>query len=398
MPASQALPRPDYAGSVPAITERRETGDTPPAGHCEPVPVSFVSSHALLGGAELYLEALIEGLGPGWCRGVTCLEDGPFVDRLRSRGHRVDVLDGAGPTGVARSLPGLRRALRDQRARVVHANGIKAALACSLALRFTGLPILWMKHDFSFDRTLARLVAHGCREVVGNSTAVLEIFRDQESSRVRVIPPGITVPDIDRGVARRAVANLLSCRPDDPVVVQVGRIDPPKGQLELLEAAPGVLERQPRTRFAFLGAEEPGVRDYSDVLRARTRELGLDRAAYFLGHRDDALRIMAGCDVLAIPSLVREGLGLVAVEAMGVGTPAVGYARGALRDTLGGCGTVVAPRDRVALADAITRLIEDPEAWRRASECGRARARERFALTRTVEAMRERYRRLGTPS
>jgi glycosyltransferase involved in cell wall biosynthesis len=385
------------AVSVHPIAERGETGDTPPAADREPVPVSFVSSHALLGGSERYLESLIDGLGPGWCRGVTCLEDGPFVERLRSRGHRVDVLDGAGPAGVARSLPGLRRALRGQRPRVVHANGVKAALACSLALPFTGLPILWMKHDFSFDRTLARLVAHGCREVVGCSTAVIEIFRDQEGSRVRVIPPGITVPEIDRGAERRGVADLLSCRPSDPVVVHVGRIDPPKGQLELLEAAPAVLARQPATRFAFLGAEEPGAQAYSGVLRARARELGLETAARFLGHRDDALRIMAGCDVLAIPSLVREGLPTVAVEAMGIGTPVVGYGRGALRETLGGCGTVVSPGDRTALGDAITRLLGEPEWWRRAAECGQLRAADHFALNRTVEAMRERYRELGTP-
>jgi glycosyltransferase involved in cell wall biosynthesis len=383
---------------VPAVLERRETGDAPPAGDREPVPVSFVSSHALLGGSERYLESLIEGLGPGWCRGVTCLENGPFVERLRSLGHRVDVLDGAGPAGVPRALPGLRRVLRDQRPRVVHANGVKAALACSLALRFTGLPIVWVKHDFSFDRTLARLVAHGCREVVGCSTAVVEIFRDREGSRVEVIPPGITVPEIDRGAARRAVADLLSCRPDDPVVAHVGRIDPPKGQLELLEAAPGVLERQPKTRFALLGGEEPGAGAYSGVLRTRARELGLETAVRFLGHRDDALRIMAGCDVLAIPSLVREGLPTVAVEAMGIGTPVVGYARGALPETLGGCGTVVSPGDRTALGDAIVRLLQEPEWWRRASECGQARARECFALNRTVEAMRGRYRRLGSPS
>jgi glycosyltransferase involved in cell wall biosynthesis len=385
------------AASVYRITERREKGGNSPAGDREPVPVSFVSSHALLGGAELYLESLIDGLGLGWCRGVTCLENGPFVERLRSHGHRVDVLDGAGRTGVATSLPGLRRAVRSQRPCVVHANGIKAALACSLALRFTGLPILWIKHDFSFDRTLARLVAHGCREVVGCSTAVIEIFRDQEGSRVTVIPPGITVPGIDRGAARRGVAELLSCRPDDPLVVHVGRIDPPKGQLELLEAAPRILEQQPRTRFAFLGAEEPGARAYSGVLRARARELGLETAARFLGHRDDALRIMAGCDVVAIPSLVREGLPTVAVEAMGIGTPVVGYAQGALGETLGGCGRVVSPGDRTALGDAIIALLQEPERWRRASECGKARARERFALTRTVEAMRQRYRELGAP-
>jgi hypothetical protein len=58
-----------------------------------PVPVTFVISHAQMGGSERYLELLLERLEPGWVRGVVSLQDGPFVKRLSERGIRVDVVE-----------------------------------------------------------------------------------------------------------------------------------------------------------------------------------------------------------------------------------------------------------------------------------------------------------------
>ncbi len=121
----------------------------------EPVRVSFVSSHALGGGSERYLELLLGSLEPEWVAGVICLQDGPFVERLRSLGHSVEVVQTSGPGRASRcGAPRLRRALRRQAPDVVHANGVKAALAAGLATPGTGIPVLWLKHDFSWDGPL----------------------------------------------------------------------------------------------------------------------------------------------------------------------------------------------------------------------------------------------------
>src|SRR5262249_38543235 len=76
------------------------------------VPVTFLSSHAQLGGSERYLELLLDRLGPDWVHGVVSLEDGPFVGRLRARGHPVLVLPTPARLGILPAAWRLRRLLR----------------------------------------------------------------------------------------------------------------------------------------------------------------------------------------------------------------------------------------------------------------------------------------------
>ena len=105
----------------------------------------------------------------------------------------------------------------------------------------------------------------------------------------------------------------------------------------------------------------------------------------FLGHRDDAVQLIAGADVLVVPSLClpgfhgwREGGSLVTAEALMVGTPVLAYADPAVIETLEGCGTVVAPGDVATLASAMTALLADPERRRRTG-CVRSPPRARSA-------------------
>jgi glycosyltransferase involved in cell wall biosynthesis len=360
-----------------------------------PVPVTFVLSHAQTGGSEHYLDLLLDFLEPAWVNGVISLEDGPFVARLRAAGHDVAVIPTGSRVGVAGSALRLRRLLRARRPAVLHANGVKAALVAALATPRTGIPVVWVKHDFSWDGPLARAVAARCNQVVGVSEAVTATFRGRARARVRVVHNGIPPIERDRGAARELVRELVGG--DGEVVVLVGRLHPAKGQVELVEAAPRVLQRRPDTRFLLIGGDDPREPGYASVVRARIEGLGLEHAVTVRGHHPDSAGVMAGCVVVAVPSspdrrgMGREGFGLVGVEAMAVGTPVVGYASGALPEVLGGWAELVPEGDRAALAAAIVGLLEDPERRAELATLGRRLARERYSLDATVASMRERY-------
>jgi glycosyltransferase involved in cell wall biosynthesis len=366
------------------------------AGVDEAVPITFVISHALSGGSERYLELLLDHLEPAWVRTIVSLQDGPFVARLRAGGYRVEVL----PTGARVSmLPSawrLRRLLRAAPPAAIHANGVKAALVCTLATPRTGVPVIWVKHDFSWDGALARGIASRCDQVVGVSEAVTATFRGRARERVRVVHNGTPPLVRDRAASRELVRGLVGG--DGDVVVLVGRFHPAKGQIELVEAAPRVLERRPGTRFLLVGGEDPYQPAYARAVRARIEELGLGDALLVRDHHPDAPGVMAGADVVAIPSVPdergmgREGFGLVGIEAMAVGTPVVGYAGGALPEVLGDCAELVPEGDRAALADAIVRLLEDASRREELARCGREHVAERFTLDATVAGMRECYR------
>jgi glycosyltransferase involved in cell wall biosynthesis len=289
----------------------------------------------------------------------------------------------------------VRRLLLADRPAVVHANGVKAALVAALAAPRTGIPLIWVKHDFSWDGMLARLIASRCDEVIGVSDAVTAPFRGASRERVHVVHNGIPPMERDRSAGRELVRGLAGG--DGEVVVLVGRFHPAKGQIELVEAAPGVLERRPGTRFLLLGGEDPYQRGYAREVGARIEQLGLSDSVKVADHHADAPGVMAGCDLVAMPSMPdergmgREGFGLVGLEAMVVGTPVVGYAGGALPEVLGDCAELVPEGDREALAAAIVRLLEDAARREELAACGRRLTRERYSLDATVAGMRERY-------
>ena len=170
-----------------------------------PVRVAFVSSHASLGGAERYLELLLGALEPDWVSGVVCLASGPFVDVLRGHGYPTAVL----PTsprapGILRSAWRLRRLLAKTKPAVVHANGVKAALVAVLATRGSPVPVIWVKHDFSWDGPRARRLGRRCAQVVGVSRAVNETFHSDPRVERHVVHNGLAPVQVDRREGRRA--------------------------------------------------------------------------------------------------------------------------------------------------------------------------------------------------
>jgi glycosyltransferase involved in cell wall biosynthesis len=121
-------------------------------------------------------------------------------------------------------------------------------------------------------------------------------------------------------------------------------------------------------------------------LRARLEASGLANViwidelltspAAILGH-------LAAADVYVFPSR-HEGFPVALVEAIACGLPVVASDASGVQEILGippdGAGVVVAREDPAALADALARLLDDPE-WRRAlGACARRRAERHFSL------------------
>ena len=356
------------------------------------IPITFVSSHAQLGGQELYLLTLLEELGPDWIREVVVLEDGPLLELLGD--HPVTLIPTSRRAGIAFSGWRLRRHLRRQRAGLVHANGVKAALVCALARA----PFVWVKHDFSWDGWLARFVGRRSRLVIGVSRAVTETF-DDTGVETDVVLSGLGSIHADRSTARARLLEAIGPPQATFVAAIAARLDPTKGHGEVLAILPEVSRRARGFRLVIMGGEHEPHLEYAAALRRRIVAEGLEASVTLLGHREDAVELMSGCDAVLVPSVVRdrgfgrEGFSLTALEAMAVGTPVIGYDHGGLPEVVGGCGLLVPPGDREALAAAILRLVEDGGLRERLARCGIERAASDFALPRFVQEMKDRYRR-----
>ncbi len=375
------------------MLSRSEEAEAPSPG---PARVAFLSSHAQLGGSERYLELLLDHLGEDWVHRILALTDGPFVARLRSAGHEVDILETPARLGMIPVAWRLRRAMLADPPDVVHANGIKAALLAGHALVGTGIPVVWVKHDLYWDGRLAKIVAARCRRVISVSSAAGLTFGGRLGDRLAVVPNALPPVAVDRA-AGRALALELAGTSDAEVVVLAGRLHRAKGQHEAVELAAELRSERPRLRWLLVGDEDRYTPSYAAELHARVAELGLRDTVRFTGYRVDLLEILSGCDAAIVPSgpdergMGREGFGLVALEAMAVGTPVVGYADGGVPEVLGPCGLLPAPGDRTELGRALVRVLEDRPLRDRLASCGRARVAERFALSALVATMRGHY-------
>jgi glycosyltransferase involved in cell wall biosynthesis len=360
--------------------------------------VTFVSPFAQPAGSERYLGLVLDGMPRPSIRDVVFLQEGPFADAVRQRGYPVSVIPTSkGVLSLLRAAIRLRRLLGSQPPQLVHANGVKAALVAALALLGKRIPLVWVKHDLSFDRSLARVLATRCRLVVGVSDASVSIFTGRTRRKVRVVPNALPRTEVDRPAARSRLLEALGLTEPAVVVGVVGRLYRMKGQHELVEIVPTVLERVPRLHVAFLGGVDESVPEYAAALRRRVSQLGLDGAVTFLGHRGDAAELIGGLDALVVPSVPaergnREAFSLVALEAMAAGTPVVGYAEGGLPEVLGSCALLVPTGDRAALQDALSRVLEDEQLGRRLADCGRRRVARRYTLEAMLESLQECYR------
>ena len=107
----------------------------------------------------------------------------------------------------------------------------------------------------------------------------------------------------------------------------------------------------------------------------------------------EVARMLQESHVLLVPSL-DEGLPTVVLEAMASGVPVVATDCGGVSEALtdGVEGFIVPPRDSDALADALTRLWQDPALRQSMGEAGRRTATSRFTLGRHLDEFHALYR------
>jgi glycosyltransferase involved in cell wall biosynthesis len=112
----------------------------------------------------------------------------------------------------------------------------------------------------------------------------------------------------------------------------------------------------------------------------------------FLGFRKDSPDLMAGADLVILPS-VAEAFGLVLAEALYVGTPVVATRIGGIPEIIedGIDGVLVAPADSGALAAAVAELLNHPERLRSLAGRGRDKIAKRFQFEEMVRAYENVY-------
>ncbi|MFC1704648.1 lipopolysaccharide heptosyltransferase II [Candidatus Omnitrophota bacterium] len=167
----------------------------------------------------------------------------------------------------------------------------------------------------------------------------------------------------------------------------VGRITPLKGHEYLLKAMAKVLRSLPYIKLLIIGDAPEHKMHYRDELKTLVRRLGLTHYVEFLGNRKDIPELLSRLNLLVLATTTEEAFGRVILEAQVSGVPVVATRVGGVIDIVedGVTGVLVPPKSTDALAEAIVRVLKNPQLARKLSENAHKKAKENFTLDQMAE-------------
>jgi glycosyltransferase involved in cell wall biosynthesis len=212
--------------------------------------------------------------------------------------------------------------------------------------------------------------------------------------RIQVIYNSVDPETLRYGPDEDLYLRRLLGIPDDAVIfLNIGRLDPQKGQAVLMRAFRRLLPEAPKS-YLVIGGDGPLAAE----LRGLGEKLGVGDRLRLLGKRSDIGACLAMADVFVFPSLF-EGLPLAPVEAMMAGLPCIASRIGPLEEVIRSQaeGLLVSPSSDNELAAAMLSLYREPGRRSALAACGRRAALDRFHSRITVPKWEKLYHRLGHP-
>jgi glycosyltransferase involved in cell wall biosynthesis len=221
-------------------------------------------------------------------------------------------------------------------------------------------------------------------------------YMELDPARVHVIPHGLNLgghalPNPGRKYRRKA---------DQPFTLgYFAHVCKAKGFHVLIDAVRILCANKglPPLKLRAAGYLSEGDKPYLDEQRKKLTDAGLLDRFEYLGEPDRAgkIAILQSFDAMSVPTVYRESKGLSILEALANGVPVVLPAHGAfpeLMDDTGG-GLLFEPENAAALAEAVRRLIIEPdllaELGRRGHEAAHARYHAGEMAARTLQLYRE---------
>ncbi len=240
------------------------------------------------------------------------------------------------------------------------------------------------------SRSRAFVFKHGCSQVVADASAIKRQLVEEhgvDPAKIEVIGSAVDLkkfkPPRDRTKFRREI----DVGQDAPLIGNVGMIRPDKGQLELVKAAPLVLEKRPDARFVIVG-QGTGILKRGINVRNAIDRAGLADKIIMAGYRWDTPDVYAACDMIVIASLRTEASPIVLREAFASGRPVIATKVGDIPEIVQDRenGLLIEPRDTQALAAAIMEFISNPQLAAHCAANGLRYATENFSFDKMMEA------------
>jgi len=262
----------------------------------------------------------------------------------------------------------------------------KDVRVAGLAARLVGRPVVLARHGmllcsrkWKHKLTLTRLTDG----IITNSQTIRKAYAEYgwfSENFVKVIYNGLVIPE------KVTPFDFASRFPGKKIIYSAGRLSKQKGFEYLIEAAAILKSKRDDLVFAISGEGK-----LESELRDQIRTLGLEDSFVLLGFTPDIYPCLKGCDLFVLASLF-EGMPNVVMEAMAMQKPVIATDVNGARELMGASaeslrcdtGLIIPPKEPQAIAEAIEKMIDDPEVAKACGKAGYERVKNNFTMQAMV--------------
>ena len=353
----------------------------------QPVRVLLVSSASVFGGPHSALTAIMRNIQP-YRISMSALVgfSGHFTRLLRSYGIECSCPETNFSDTSMESFQFVLSALRDASPDVIHLDGVecKAVFFAASALNIPIIQHIRLARIKAYKDTLQ----HATRLVSVSRFVTRELEREGiDESRICTIYDGVSIKEDNAPIKRcREVREALGIPCNKKLIMQVGRIEPNKGQGMALQAFRLLRRKQPNAHLVFVG-EVQGAFDYYNTLQDMVQNLNQTEFVSFLPFQEDMDSLYASASVL-VNCGMHEALGMTVLEAMAAQLPVVVTDSGGLPEMIEhGVSGLVASNTSESIAECIGAILQDDNFALALGRNARLRVQSEFSASKAAAQM-----------
>jgi len=298
------------------------------------------------GGVERGTVEMVRALAQAGHRALVISAGGQLVDRLKLEGGEHHALSvGRKSLGTFALIRQLQRFFRDEEVDIVHARSRMPAWLAFAALKTMARPkphFVTTLHGMNSVGFYSGIMTRADRVIAVSESAKTywsSHYPRLRDGRLVVIPRGVNADEFPFGYQPSAgwaeqFRTMHGNTSERKILLQPARITRRKGHERALKLLKELIDRGFNAELLIVGAHDKLRSRYRQELKELATSLNVERRVSWLGHRSDMRELYAVSDLVLALSTQPEAFGRIAVEALAIGKPVLGYDHGGIGEIL----------------------------------------------------------------